>query len=61
MSTLKEQYPNSGYRMMNGLLQQQGIRVQHARIRDSMQRACGPIWGFNAVAGVREKKAVQRY
>ena len=38
VSTLKEQYPNSGYRMMNGLLQQQGIRVHHARIRDSMQR-----------------------
>ena len=33
---LKEQFPNSGYRIMDGLLLQRGIRVQQLRVRESM-------------------------
>ena len=36
--SLKHQYTNAGYRMMTGLLLQQGIRVQQARLRESMHR-----------------------
>ena len=48
--SLKEQYPNSGYRMMKGLLMQQGIRVQDARIRDSMHCVdpCGIVIRWQA-------------
>ena len=35
---LKEQFPNSGYRLMDGLLRQCGIRVQQLRVRECMHR-----------------------
>ena len=35
---MKEQFPNSGYRIMDGLLRQQSIRIQQSRIREAMQR-----------------------
>ena len=35
---LKEQIPNSGYRMVDGLLRQHGIRVQQLRVRESIHR-----------------------
>lgn len=38
VTALKEEHPNSGYRIMNGLLLQQGIRVKQMRIRESMHR-----------------------
>lgn len=38
VSALKLQYPNSGYRMMAGLLLQQGVRVKQMQLRDSMHR-----------------------
>ena len=38
VSTLKIQYPNSGYRMMAGLLLQQGVRVKQMQLRESMHR-----------------------
>ena len=38
VSALKVQYPNSGYRMMAGLLLQQGVRVKQMQLRESMQR-----------------------
>ncbi len=38
VSDLKQQYPTCGYRMMDGLLRQRGIRLQQLRVRESMQR-----------------------
>lgn len=35
---LKVQFPNSGYRIMDGLLRQKGIRIQQSRVREAMQR-----------------------
>ena len=35
---IKVQFPNSGYRMMDGLLRQRGIRVQQLRVREAMHR-----------------------
>jgi len=35
---LKQHFANSGYRMMDGLLRQHGIRVQQVRVRESMHR-----------------------
>ena len=35
---LKEHFPNSGYRMIDGLLRQRGIRVQQLRVRDVVHR-----------------------
>ena len=37
VASLKRDYTNAGYRMMTGLLLQQGIRVQQSRLRESMQ------------------------
>ena len=41
--SLKHDYTNAGYRMMTGLLLQQGIRVHQSRLRKSMHRVdpCG--------------------
>ena len=33
---MKEQFPNSGYRIMDGLLRQQSIRIQQSRIREAI-------------------------
>lgn len=43
VASIKRDYPNAGYRMMTGLLLQQGIRVQQSRLRESMHRVdpCG--------------------
>ena len=38
VSALKQQYPNSGYRMMAGLLLQLGIRVKQTQLRECMHR-----------------------
>lgn len=38
ISALRVQYPNSGYRMMVGLLLQQGVRVKEIQLRESMHR-----------------------
>ena len=35
---IKVQFPNSGYRIMDGLLHQRGMRIQQSRIREAMQR-----------------------
>ena len=35
---LKVQFPNSGYRIMDGLLHQKSIRIQQSRVREAMQR-----------------------
>ena len=35
---LKQQFPNNGYRMMDGLLRQRGIHVQQLRLREAMHR-----------------------
>lgn len=35
---LKEEFPNSGYRIMDGLLRQRGIRVTQIRLREAMLR-----------------------
>ncbi|XP_078030948.1 uncharacterized protein LOC144466898 [Epinephelus lanceolatus] len=35
---IKSRQPNSGYRMMKGLLQARGLRVQYNRVRASMHR-----------------------
>ena len=35
---LKEEFPNSGYRIMDGLLRQRGIRVRQFQLRESMHR-----------------------
>ena len=53
ITSLKHQYPNAGYRMMNGLLLQQGIRVQQARIRESMHRVTrtGLLLDGNSASG----------
>jgi hypothetical protein len=37
VASIKRDYTNAGYRMMTGLLLQQGIRVQQSRLRESMQ------------------------
>ena len=34
---IKEQFPNCGYRMMDGLLRQRGINIQQMRVREVMQ------------------------
>ena len=35
---IKSRQPHSGYRMVKGLLQAQGLRVQYERVRASMHR-----------------------
>ena len=35
---LKEEFPNSGYRIMDGLLRQRGIRVKQFQLREAMHR-----------------------
>ena len=35
---LKLSYPSLGYRMLDGLLRQRGIRIKQHRLRESLQR-----------------------
>ena len=58
ITSLKHQYPNAGYRMMNGLLLQQGIRVQQARIRESMHRV--DPYGVTVTVTVRWQQCIRR-
>ena len=37
MKSIKDLYPNAGYRMMNGLLRDRGIKVSQSRLRETMQ------------------------
>ena len=54
VSALKQQYPNSGYRMMAGLLLQLGVRVTQTQLRECMHRV-----DPNGVV-LRWKECVQR-
>ena len=38
VTLLKQDYPNAGYRMISGLLLQEGIRLQQHRVRECMHR-----------------------
>ena len=38
VASLKHHYPNAGYRMMSGLLLEEGIRLQQHRVRESLRR-----------------------
>lgn len=38
VASLKQDYPNAGYRMISGLLLQEGVRLQQHRVRECMHR-----------------------
>ena len=52
INEIRDSFPNCGYRMMDGYLRQQGIRVTQAKIRNSMHRVDPAMEGSNTTKGI---------